>query len=342
MPLWKQALLRRYQAPAGDDGSDAGGTGVVDRGDDFVPTDDDADIDPDDPDAQKIPEHRAKPAAAKPEAAKPEAAKPEAKAEAAEDESKTDGKKKPGVIPLDRHKQILDRERELRRELEAKVAASAKGTEVAEINASLTKKEEKVVEMEKAYNKLLADGDLDKASELMSQIRRAEREINEARVEIRMQAATAQATEAARYNVALERIEEAYPALNPDAEEFDAELLNDVADMAAMFQGRGLTPTQALQRAVKRIVGTETRRQENATEVAPRVDEKDVAAERKKLGAARTAEAVRRQPPSTATVGMDSDKAGGALTSKDVMKMSQEDFAKLTPEQLAMMRGDTI
>lgn len=36
-----RTLLSRYMAPAGDDGSDTGGTGAIDRGDDFAPTDDD-------------------------------------------------------------------------------------------------------------------------------------------------------------------------------------------------------------------------------------------------------------------------------------------------------------
>ena len=41
-------------------------------------------------------------------------------------------------------------------------------------------------------------------------------------------------------------------------------------------------------------------------------------------------------------VGMDSDKAGGALTAKDVMKLSQEDFSKLPDDVLARMRGDEV
>jgi hypothetical protein len=39
---------------------------------------------------------------------------------------------------------------------------------------------------------------------------------------------------------------------------------------------------------------------------------------------------------------LDSDKAGGALTAKDVMKLSQDDFGKLSDEMLARMRGDEL
>ena len=322
-------------APA-DDGSDLGGTEVLDRGDDFTPTDDD-DIDPEDPDKEvKKP---AKAAKAEEEGVVEEEGKEEEE-EKEEKEEKPKGKAK--AIPLDRHKQILEREREARAELERKLAAYQQGQKVADINEDLTKMEDKVLAMEKQYNKLLADGEVDKAAELMSQIRRAEREIVQLQADMKIQASVAQATESARYNIALERIEEAYPMLNPDSDEFDSELLADVADMKAMYQQRGMTPTEALQKAVKRIVGQTSRTQQRATEVTPRVSEKDIAAERKKQAVAKTIDATKRQPPSTKDVGMDSDKAGATLSPKDVMRMSQDDFMKLTEEQLSKLRGDTI
>ena len=338
MPLWKQALLRRYHAPAGDDGSDAGGTGVVDRGDDFTPTiDEDEDVDPENPDKGATDAKSLK------DPFKDEKAEDEKDDEKVDDEKEDDKPKGKGkAIPLDRHKQILEREREQRAELERQLAQYQKGQQVAAINEDLTKMEDKVLTMQKQYNKLLADGEVDKAAELMSQIRRAEREIVQLQADMKIQASVAQATEAARYNIALERIEEAYPELNPDAEEFDKELLTDVADMKAMYQQRGMTPTEALQKAVKRIVGQSDRSQKQATEVTPRVTEKDVAAERKKAAVAKTADALSRTPPNTANLGLDSDKAGGVLTAKKVMSMSQEEFAKLDEAQLRKLRGDDV
>ena len=320
-------------APAGD-GDDLGGDlTTTDRGDDFVPTDDD-DLDPEDPD-----KGAKKPAAASEEDKdKDEDEDKEEKEEGDEEEKKPKGKTK--AIPLDRHKQILEKEREQRAELERKLAQYQQGQRVADINEDLTKMEDKVLSMEKQYNKLLADGEVDKAAELMSQIRRAEREIVQMQADMKIQASVAQATETARYNIALERVEEAYPQLNPDSDEYDEDLLADVADMKAMYQQRGMTPTDALQKAVKRILGQTTKRQEQATEVTPRVNEKDIAAERKKQAVARTADATKRQPPNTRDVGLDSDKAGMSLTPKDIMSMSQEDFAKLDEKALAKLRGD--
>lgn len=324
-------------APAGDDGADAGGTGVLDRGDDFTPTDED-DVNPENPDKGATDAKSLK----NPFDDKTEPKAEEKAGEKEEEESDDKPKGKGKAIPLDRHKQILEREREQRAELERKLAQYQQGQKVADINEDLTKMEDKVLAMEKQYNKLLADGEVDKAAELMSQIRRAEREIVQMQADLKIQASVVQATEAARYNIALERIEEAYPQLNPDAEEYDQDLLMDVADMKQMYQQRGMTPTEALQKAVKRIVGQEGRVQKQATEVTPRVSEKDVAAERKKAAVAKTVDAISRTPPNTANLGLDSDKAGGMLTAKKVMSMSQDEFAKLTEEDLRKLRGDDI
>jgi hypothetical protein len=196
--------------------------------------------------------------------------------------------------------------------------------------------------MEKQYNKLLADGEIDKAAELMSKIRRGEREIVELKADMKAQAAEIRAREAARYDIVLERIEEAYPQLNPDDDSFDKDLVQDVADLKEVYQKRGYAPSKALQLAVKKLLGSETRTQAVATEVTPRVSDKDVATERKKAAVARNADAAKRTPPSTRDIGLDHDKAGGGLSPKDVMNMSQEEFAKLTEEQLKKLRGDDV
>lgn len=319
----------RLMRPMGDDGGDSGGgTATLDRGDDFIGNDED-DIDPDNPDGDlKNPfEDKADP-------------KDEAKDEDEEkdDEDKPKGKKD-SRIPLNRHKEILARERAQREALEQKLANYEKGQQVAQTNEELTKMEDGILAMEKQYNKLLADGEVEKASELMTKIRQSERAIVETKAEMRAQAAEIRARESARYDIVLERIEESYPQLNPDSDEYDKETMADVADLKQVYQNRGMTPTKALQAAVKKLLGAEDRSQKTATEVAPRVTEKDVAAERKKAAVSKTADALKRTPPSTRDIGMDSDKAG-RLSPKDIMSMSQEDFAKLGEEELARMRGD--
>ncbi len=329
-------MIRKYLhhlffAPVGDGGDLGGGGATLDRGDNFPGDGDGDDIDPDNPDGKLD-----NPFDDKKDDDKKGEADPE---EDPEDEKKAAGKKDTR-IPLSRHKEILAKERAQREALEQKLSQFEKGQQVAQTNEEITKLEDGILAMEKQYNKLLADGEIDKASELMSKIRRTERGIVEAKSEMRAQAAEIRARENARYDIALERIEEAYPKLNPDHDDYDKEALADVADLKAVYERRGMTPTKALQAAVTKLLGSEGRDQKQATEVAPRVTEKDVAAERKKEAVKKATDAAKRTPPSTRDVGMDSDKAGGGLTPKDVMAMSQDDFAKLSEEQLSKLRGD--
>jgi len=316
----------RPMRPAGDDGADSGGTDVVDRGDDWAPTDDE-DINPDDPDGELKPAPKAK-----------AAPKADDEDELEEDQSKA---KKDSRIPLNRHKEILAKERAQRENLEKQLAQYQNSQRVEQTNEALTQAEDNLIKMEREYNTFLADGEVEKATALMSKIRQSERAIVEHKSELRANVIASRAVEQARYDIALERIEEAYPQLNDKSDEFDAALVDDVADLKQVYMGRGDTPTQALQRAVKKLLGQEDRTQKQATEVAPRVSEKDVAVERKKAAVAKVSDALKRTPPSTRDVGMDSDRAG-KITPKDIMNMSQDDFAKLGEEQLAKMRGDLV
>lgn len=340
--LLKRKLLafQGYRKPAGE--NDEGDTTTVDRGDSWTPTEEDAPKTAQElADAALAQQEADEAAAAKKAKGEPEAkTEPAAKTEPEAKDDKTDGKGK--IIPLDRHEKILAKERAQREDLERQLKNFQGQTKVADTNAELTKLESDVVELEKQYTKMISDGETAKAAELMGKIRRTERQINDTKTEWRVNAATAIATEQARYDIALERVEEAYPQLNEDSPEFDADLMQDVADMKAMYQGRGDTATKALQKAVAKLLKPATTEQKAATEVTPRVNEEDVAGQRKKDAVAATADAVKRTPPNTAKVGQDSDKMGGGLNAKDVMKMPQDEFAKLSEEALSKMRGDTL
>lgn len=346
-PLLKK-LLSRYMAPAGDDGADTGGSGSgddssgADRGDDFTPTDDDADggtkaagdadgddIDPDNPDGDD-------------------------EKEKADEKDKEDKGGKPkgreSRIPLSRHKDLLEKERAKRADLERQLATYQRGKEVAAVNEDITKAEDKILELEKSYAKLMSDGETEKAAETMGKIRRMEREVNEQKAEMKIAAAEARATETARYNIVLERIEAAYPELNEDHEGYDEEVAQDVLDLKAAYQARrNMTPSAALQAAVTKLLGKKTGRQSDAVDTTPRVPKEEakgkgeeVAADRKKKAVERALDADKRTPPSTSKVGVDSDKIGGALTAQTAMKLPDEDFNKLDEKALARMRGDEL
>lgn len=314
---------------------DAGG-GYVDRGDELEPT----------PPKEELDAAEEKARAAE-EALKKEldsADEDDVDPEDPDAEEKAEKKpRKDTRIPLSRHKEILEKEREARAQLERELAKYHKGSELADINEQITAAEDSILKMEKEYAQLLTDGEIDKATALMAQIRKTERSMAEARSDMKIQAAEARNTERARYNITLERIESAFPTLNPDHEDFDEDVMAEVVDLKEAYQMKGMTPTQALQKAVKMLVEPRTTRQEIATSAAPRVSEKDIAAERKAAAVKKATEAAEKTPPTLTRVGKDGDKLGGGkYDAEQIMKMSQKEFAALSEEDLAKMRGDDL
>ena len=327
MSLTLMRILRPYMAPAGDDGPDTGGTATLDRGDDFEPDGEEAD------DAgEKKPETKA-----------------EEKADEKDEEEHADDKDKPrkdSRIPLARHKEVLEKERAKRADLEKEVENLRRGQVVAATNEDITKKEDSILGLEKEYNKALADGELDKASTIMRNIRAAERQIADAKVAMSMQAAEARAYERVRYDAVLDRLEEAYPVLSEGSDEYDEGIVAEMVELKGAYQLKGYSPAEALQKAAKVLLGASTTRQKHATTADVRVDKDDLAKataeERKKAAVARNVDVAKKTPANAAHVGLDSDKAGGAITAKDVIRMPHDEFVKLDERQLAKMRGDEI
>ena len=329
-----QKLLNRYQKQADDDGSDLPG-GDADYGDDFTPTDDGA---------EDVP-------AAKDDAGdEPAAADEDLRAAAEELEEGTEEAKKTGTpksgkgkfIPLDRHEKLLKKERARREELEAQLSQSRAGQQMAQANEDLSRVEDELVAMEAKYNDLLAEGDTQAAAQLMTQIRRKNAELNSITAAHRDAEVMARAVEKVRFDEALDRIEEAYPELDPDSDEYDEDTYQDVYDLMMAGRQRGLSATKALQRAVARVMGAETTAQKRATTATPRVNENDVASRRRGEAVRRNLDAARRTPPATHRISANNDAAGGALTAKAVMNMSEDDFEKLSDKDLARLRGDVL
>ena len=259
------------------------------------------------------------------------------------DEDKVGDADKNKRIPLARHKQILERERATRAELEAQLKNFQQGEKVAKTNEDITAAEETILVKEAEYNKLLGEGKLAEATKLMSEIRRMERGIVSAQARLETEASEARLIERTRYTTALARIEGQFPALNEDHDDYDAEKAAEVLDLKDAYQTRGLTPTDALQKAVRILLGAETTKQKDAVSTTPRVTKEDVAQARAREARNKAADAAAKTPGNLKDVGADSDKlGGGAIDAKAVMGMSQETFAKLNEETLARMRGDIV
>lgn len=279
------------------------------------------------------------------EVARIEAEKAEAEANGEEgDEGEgTEAKpKKDNRIPLNRHKELLEKERNARAAVEAELAKYQQGAQIAKVNETIDATETKLVAMETTYTKLLADGELEKATAMMRDIRQLERTIGEQKNAMNVAAAEARAVERVRFDTVVERLEAAYPVLNPKDESYDVEQVRDVLDLKEVYEKRGATPSVALQQAVAKLYPAQTGKQATATEVTPNASKEAVAAARKAAATAAGIAGAKGTPAATAQIGTDSDKLGGTLSAASVMKMSQADFAKLDDEALARIRGDLL
>lgn len=341
-------IFNRYMKPAGDDDSGGGGSAVVDRGDDFTPTGDDA-AKPAEPkvtkdDLAKLPKTKAD--APSPEDEKdidpedPDADEDDEKAEKDDKKPRKDTR-----IPLARHTEILAKERQRREAVERQLAQTKQAESIASSNEKIAEAETKLLGMEKQYAKLVSDGDHEKAAELMSQIRTTERGINQARTAFELQAAEARAYERVQYDNTVERLEQAYSVLNEDHEDFDADLMAEVVELRDAYVLTGkYTRAQAIKKAAETMVGAKTAKQVAAVKTEVRVTDADLAKakaeERAAAQRAKNGKVAATQPPSTKGIGVDHDKLGGVVTAEAVMKMSQEQFAKLSEADLARMRGD--
>ena len=334
----------------------AGENENVDRGDDFIPTEDAEDAAAKeareaeenakvagkliDKAADKIVEKVEKDDAEKTDEEK-------AAEEKAAEDKKVEEKKPEPRMPLSRHREILNREREAREAAEARLAKAEKTGTASQLDADIAKDETKIDELETAYSKQLADGDVKEAGATMKAIRLLERSINDRKSDARIADATDKATEAVRYDGVVERLEKAYPQLEHGNDKYDQPKVNEVRELMAGFVAQGYKPSAALQKAVGYVFPAQTARQEEAVDVT--TDAKpdagktadELKAERKTAAVLKAASTAGKQPPDLKTVGIDSDKAGASIL-KGVMKMSQEDFAKLDEKELARMRGDEL
>jgi hypothetical protein len=242
-------------------------------------------------------------------------------------------------IPASRHKEVLENERTKREGVERQLAELQATIKKVDINADVAKLEEEVVAMELAREAALLDGDKEKAASLSRDIRFKERHINEIGTSHKTAQAEAGAVEKVRFDMAVERLEDIYPALKEGDEAFDQEKVDDVLGWQGVYMQRDrLSPSAALVKAAEKVMGTAKAEEPPKTGLAAG---KDTAADRKAAAVAKNLDAAAKQPASMKEVGIDSDKVG--IQGKvDVSRLSEEEFAALPAATKAKLRGDTL
>lgn len=308
-------------------------TEAIDRGDIFPPPEAPAE---EAPVAEEAVQESETAVEAAEEAAEPaeDTAEQEASAEAAK--QKDD---KGRFIPKDRFDEAVRKERGEKELLQRRLQEMEQKEAQRNVVADFAEAQKVIKDMIKDHTSLLADGELDKAADLMEQILELKSEISDRKAEAKAQTAKAQAKEEVRYDALVAKIEADYPQINPDADEFDRDAVKKVqAYMTGLMQTERMSPSQALKEAVDTLLGA-TKQQSPA----PAADKAAELGMRRKEGAVKKAlEAKAKQPASTKEVGLDHDKEGGALDASAVMKMSWDEFVKLPDSKLAELRGDFV
>lgn len=232
-----------------------------------------------------------------------------------------------------RTQQLRQLETEHRRVLEenATLKSADKGTPpptVTDLDTQLAAIDEKIFEARK-------DGDLDAERKLLTEARK----IQQAHFEGQLAAARTQASSAAVESMtldsAIDEIEAAHPFLDPSSKEFDKERADELVELWEAYELRGYSKADALLKATALLLPEAADRAPDPTpdpeKPAPR-----------KTDIKKNLDAAKKTPPNLSDVGgLDSDKGG----IRDVItpsKLSEKDFEALPDSVRAKLRGDYV
>lgn len=295
-----------------------------------------------------------------PEAKDPELKEPDEKQE--EDQprgpdgkfaKKDDGQPADQRIPKARFDEAVNKERE---------RAEAAERRLAELEARLTKSEptkptvdprtaevdtldSKIVELHSKRDGFLADGNAEKASELLREIRAEERKLM--RLEAEMIAeekagrATSQASEESLVDGVVATLESTYEVLRKGSETYNERMIDLVVAEQQRLMATGLSPSKALLKAgtdIMELVGQKKTTDETKDEAKG----EDLKEARRKEALAKNLDTAKRQPGALKDVGLDSNAAGAKSLNLEVDKMTDKEFGSLSEEQLAKLRGDFV
>lgn len=260
---------------------------------------------------------------------------PEEKAEREKQEAE-EAKKRNIRIPKSRFDEAQAKARAREQALLEEIEKLKGGHQASATQKAVSDMRSKIEELQDKYEDLILDGKKDEARKVRKQVDAMREELVEYQTSVKSDAARKAAVDELSYNAQLAGFEAKYPALNPEHEEFDEEQTNEVATLLNAFVKSGANRSMALAKAVKYVLGAPP--EQKASDAG-----KILAEQRAKAAREKAAEANKKQPPSSAKVGLDSDKAGkGGEQGIDVMRLSQAKFSELDEETKAKLRGDEL
>jgi len=338
MNLYQKLFGMKLMAPA-DDGESGGAAGAADRGDDHIP----------DNTTGTGEETGSELTAEEQEAADLAAATGKNADETPRDEAGKFAKKAKtddnGVmIPKSRFDEQVGKERAGREAAERRAAELERQQGQIVRNADLTKASARVQELRKLERAAVVDGDEEKAAQFSSEADRLNVLIATEQSKDLSNAAKDRALEDMRLELTVERIEEKYPALNENSDDFDQDLTDDVLDKQRGYMERErLTPSKALAKAAEYVMSRRTA----ATVIEAAAEKTGLSAaakglDRKTAAVGKNIDASKRQPASVKQAGADSDKHGQTSATPDAGDMTFEEFGALPESTKAKMRGDFV
>ncbi len=247
------------------------------------------------------------------------------------------GKNKDIMIPKGRFDDAVKKERERAEKADRRAQELEEELNASRAVVDTKKLESDIDDLEEQLDKALADNDPAEKKRLRAEIRAKTTELADAKAEARSRYSIAVAVEQVRYDNAVAALEAAHPELNPDSDDYDEDVTDSIKELKTAYEATGIASSVALTKAAKLVFASLPKKEADK----PKEEDKETpeAAAKRKEEAIKTAMAAKgKQPPNSRDVGRSSDKAGrGKL---DLSKMSDADFDKLTPAELAEMRGD--
>jgi hypothetical protein len=254
-----------------------------------------------------------------------------------------DSGEKDNRIPKSRFDEAVKRERDRAAAAERELKKLQDRAAQQEQAANFEESEKKVKELLKQHSSLLADGDLDKASEVMADVLQLRDDMNNARAAALAENTRNSTRNEIRYDATVERLEQEYPEINPDSEDFDEGAVRRVQLMVAgIMQSEGKSPADALLEATDILLKPLKEAKASSLRDKPSAEAAEAGLRRTQQQIDKNIQTAAKQPPPTKDVGSDHDSAGGGLTATSVTQMSWEEFTKLPDSELAKMRGDYV
>ena len=280
------------------------------------------------------------------EEAKPEVKADDSQEEAPPVEAKADDseeEQKEPRIPKSRFDQAVQKERAEKAELAQRLKAYEQREQQLREAENFEESQTKVKDLLKQHSSLLADGDLDKASDVMEQVLQLRDDMQNARMIKQADNARNSAKIEVQYDATVTRLETEYPEINPDSDEFDQNAVRRVQMMVTgLMQNEGKNPAEALQEATDILLKPLKEAKGETLRDKPSEEAVQQGMRRTQQQIDKNIKAAEQQPPSATEVGQDHDKTGGPLNADALKAMSWEEFIKVPDDELAKMRGDYL